>query len=248
MSQDGDGGTGDNDDGLGEGGGTDTGGTNPGGNDSGADASGGEAATLAEMFNGVFSPDLTEQIYQLLRQLGVASAPQHQAQAIQGLQSWLQRSRGSTAALLPELLPQIRQIRGQMAEAFTQVSKRLGPMGGKQIEREQGKVLASGGQKFSDLLTGAQQKGTSGLMQFLQSMRPALLNQLPQLTSSTNEQPLDLAAIGQALAGGAGMYGKLYDAWNVPSIASLNPGYNPPSSPYVSGLNSGYGDFVTFGA
>jgi hypothetical protein len=149
--------------------------------------------------------------------------------------------------MLPQLLPQIRQLREQMAGAFTTLSKRLGPMGGGQLESERAKTVSAGGQELSKMLTGMQQKGVAGLQGFLQNLRPALLQQLPQPTSSTTETPFDAASLGQLLAGLGGLGGQLFGTSGTPSISSLNPGYVPMPSPTVSGFNSGYGDFATFG-
>lgn len=193
--------------------------------------------------------DLTEDIYSLLRQLGVLTAPGHQAQAIQGMQQWLQQSRGSSAAILPQLLPQIRQLREQLGSAFTGISQRLGPAGGKQIAREKSAALGATGQQLSKMLTGMQQQGVTGLQGFLQGMRPALLTQLPQLTSATQEGPAGYDQLGKLISGLGGLAGQIWGpSSTAPSIDSLNPGYMPQISPNLSGINSGYGDFVTYGA
>ena len=193
--------------------------------------------------------DLTEDIYSLLRQLGVLTAPQHQAQAVQGMQQWLQQSRGSASAILPQLLPQIRQLREQLGSAFEGISRRLGPAGGRQIAQEKSAALGASGAQLSKMLTGMQQQGVTGLQGFLQGMRPALLTQLPQLTSATQEGPAGYDQLGKLIAGLGGLAGQLFPPGpTAPSIASLNPGYTPQSSPNLSGFNSGYGDFITFGA
>lgn len=215
-----------------------------GGNDDGP----GPVVDTLRQTNSPLSGDMTDDIYSLLRQLGLLTAPQHQAQALSGMQEWLAQSRGSTAQILPQLMPQIRQLREQMSGAFTSLSKRLGPMGGEQLRGERAKTLSAGGQELSKMLTGMQQKGVAGLQGFLQNLRPALLQQLPQLTSSTEESPFDAAAMGQLIASLGGLGGQLFGQSGAPSMGSLNPGYVPTPSPNVSGLNSGYGDFITFGA
>lgn len=196
------------------------------------------------------TPEGTDAIYQLLRQMGLLTAPGHQSMALQGLQSWQQQAQGSPSALAQQMMPQIRQLREQLQTAFQGVSKRLGPMGGKQIDRDQGALLSQGGLQLGKLFTGAQQQGTTGLMKFLQNLRPALLAQLPQLQTQTQEQPFNYGALGQALASGAGVAGQLWPQGGGASMAALNPnygGFTAAQSAPLSDYGSGYGSFSTYG-
>lgn len=204
-------------------------------------------AALRNHGDGALPQDMTEQIYTLLRQMGLITAPQHRAQAVGGMQEWLQQSRGSMANIMPQLLPQIRQLREQMATAFSTVSKRLGPAGGKQIARGQSEAVGASGAELSKMLTGMQQKGVSGLANFMQNLRPAGVTQMPQLTSSSEETPFNMAGLGQLLAQMAGTAGQIWPQSQAPTISSLNPGYQPIPSMNLSGMGSGYGDFITYG-
>mgnify|MGYP001594935358 CR=1 FL=1 len=179
-------------------------------------------------------PLSTEAIYQLLRQLAERSAPQRQGLAVQGLNEWTARANASPTALLRSLTPQIRQIREQLQQAFTGVSRRLGPAGGAQIRRGEQEALGGAGGALSRLLAGGTQAGTTGLVQFLRALRPALLTQLPQLVSQ--ESPGDFTSTGHALAAATGLAGKLFPQRTTP----LESPYAPLSSDvYLGNFQTG---------
>jgi hypothetical protein len=150
----------------------------------------------------------TADIYRTLRQIAAALAPQEQNLAVQGLNEWQGRANANPSLLMQQFGPQIRQIQEQLQQAFTSISKRLGPSGGKQIDRDQGMALARSGEALSRLFAGGQQQSTAGMLQFLQSLRPTLLTQLPQLTKQEGPSG-SLAGLGAALAAGAGLTGTL---------------------------------------
>jgi hypothetical protein len=201
---------------------------------------------------GFLTEDSTDMIYQLLRELGVVTAPQHQAQAVAGQQEWQKLAAGSPSALLAQTLPQVRQLREQLQQAFMGISRRLGPMGGKQIEGARAAALQKGGLDLSKLFADTQAKGVSGLAKFLQNLRPALLTQLPQLTSQSEDQPFNYQALGQALSGALGVAGQAYDQWGnkAPSMASMNTnyaGFTPTQSAPLVNAPTGYQEFSTYG-
>jgi hypothetical protein len=202
---------------------------------------------------GALTEDSTDMIYQLLRELGVISAPQHQAQAVAGQQEWQKLAAGSPSALIAQTLPQIRQLREQLQQAFVGISRKLGPMGGKQVEAARGAALQKGGLDLSKLFATTQQKGVSGLSKFLESLRPGLLTQLPQPTTQSQDEPLNYGALGSALAGALGTAGQAYQQWGntgAPSVAAMNPtyaGYTPAQSAPLTGAPAGYQDFSTYG-
>ena len=150
----------------------------------------------------------TDDIYTLLRTIALASVPQRQGFALEGLNQWMRRAQGSPTALLQQFGPQIRQIREQLQAAFQGVSRRLGPAGGAQIARGESQALGDAGLALSRLFSGGVQEGTGGMLNFLRALRPALLQQLPTLTSV--QGPADYTSTGRALAGAAGFAGQLF--------------------------------------
>jgi len=167
----------------------------------------------------------TEELYQLLRQVGLSTAPAQTGLTLQGLLEQTRRIGASPELLRQQFAPQIRTIRDQLQQTFANLSRRLGPAGRAQIRRGQEESLTQAGSALQRLFAGGGQGAVPQMMQFLSGLRPALLTQLPQLTQS--QQPADWSGIGKALAGAGGLAGQLFGPQNVSltSPAGFGAGY-----------------------
>lgn len=148
------------------------------------------------------SPE-TEALYQQLRELAARTVQPNQALALSGDALLRQRAAGSPSALTRQILPQIRELRQRLASTFQGLGQRLGPTGGKQVERLQGDSVAQTGAALQKLFANAQGQAVQDRLSFLQNLRPALLTSLPTLTQTTT--PFDFATLGKSLAGGVSL-------------------------------------------
>jgi len=173
----------------------------------------------------------TEALYQRLRELAARSVPQAQALAQGGDAILRQRASGSSAAILRQIAPQVRQLREQLERTFHGLGQRFGQQGQFQVQREQGQSLRQAGEALQRLFTQAQTGGVQGSLDFLRNVRPALLAQLPNLQAPTTT-PIDFAQIGAGLAQGATVFDKLFNRPTTP----LSP---RATTPAAAGLASG---------
>lgn len=157
----------------------------------------------------------TEALYQQLRELAARSVPQAQGLAQGGDATLRQRASGSSAAILRQIAPQVRQIREQLERTFHGLGQRFGQQGQYQAQREQGKSLGQAGEALQRLMAQAQTGGVQGRLDFLSNLRPALLTQLPNLQAPTTT-PVDFAQVGAGLSQSATLFDTLFNRPTTP--------------------------------
>ena len=167
----------------------------------GGGGGGGSTGTSAE----------NEALFERLRQLAAGSIGERLPGILETKRELTERANASPSALLDDLRDQIGTLRGQLQQRFQAAGKSLGPSGGRQSEREQGKLLASAGGQLQKMFSDSIAPAGANLTNFLSSVRPGLMTALPQ-PIVTQSNP-DFSSLATGVKGA----GQLYRAWNTPS-------------------------------
>ena len=184
----------------------------------------------------------TETIFQAFAELAGDSVPQRQGLINQALQQNQQLANGSPQAILQSLGPNIQAIQEQLAGVNSSISRRLGPSGGGQIQRDQQQALGAATQGIGRSFAGAQQQGLQGLFSTLSGVNPGFSSSLPQ--SFTQENKGSPIALGASLAGALGTGAQIFNGGGG-GFNSLQP--SPFASAQAAAFGSATGGQAVFG-
>jgi hypothetical protein len=174
-------------------------------------------------------PDLsTDELYELYSKEAVKSIGQRQSFIDQNLAFNRRLAAGSPQELQRQLGGQLDQIRGTLNNTFSSISRRLGPSGGGQIERENRNAVAGANTQLRQTLAGGQLQGVANLSSLLNNFRPTQATQLP--TPIEQHGTINLGPIlGQAAGNFAGAF---QGGGGFGGGAAAQPQYSPPPPQY----------------
>ncbi len=152
----------------------------PSGGAPGGDAGGGGGGGNA--------PLATADILKQGGDIAQSTIPFNVAGFLNALNTLRARAQGSTAELMPDIIGQLSDLRGQYAESSRAVSRRLGFSGGGQVERERGRLLGTASRQYANLLAGQQQSALAGQENLLGGFQPLLSGAAAPPSVSTEER------------------------------------------------------------
>lgn len=168
---------------------------------------------------------------EILRQLGLASAPIQEARLGSAITDLLPQIQGSPAAIRDAVVPQVTAIRDNLSRVFEALSQRLGRFGGGQLKRERGRAVGAAGAELQSVFARQPAIAFQQLQQVLSGFNPFLLAQPPLQTSSA-AVPADFGEIGGGLLDivrtGQDLFGQQQPTPFSPAVVPLTPDVVPP--------------------
>lgn len=149
------------------------------------------------------SPEL-QALYDQLATLALGSQQPRTDTIIEGYNQATKLANASPQTLISSLRGNINALRGTLQQSFEAASRSLGPGGGRQIEREQGKALATAGGNLQGMFQNAIGGGNTAVLQLLQGLRPGAMTSLPQPVTTTN--PADFSGLSNLVMGAGDLY------------------------------------------
>lgn len=191
-----------------------------------ADDQGGDAGAGQPVFgdqNADQNPLLSsEDLLTKGRELAIGGVPLQLGGLLEALAQLRARAAGSPAAILPSVIGQLSDLRGQYANASQAISRRLGFSGGGQNTLGRQRLLTQAGSQYANLFGQQQQQGFSGLLNTEGAIQPALSGAARPPSTGVRTSPFDASLVGTA-------------AFNIGKLAQrlFAPG------PTTTGLSSG---------
>lgn len=163
------------------------------------------------------------------RELAISGVPLQLGGLLEALAQLRARAAGSPAAILPSVIGQLSELRGQYANASQAISRRLGFSGGGQTTRDRQRLLTQTAGQYANLFGQQQQQGFSGLLNVQGAIQPALSGAARPPSTGARTSPFDTSLAGTA----AFNIGKLAQQLFAPT--PVTPGVQPyPELPAAS--------------
>jgi hypothetical protein len=132
------------------------------------------------------------------RNLALQGVPLAVGGVLESVNALQAKANGSAAEILPSVIENLGQLRGQYAGASQAIGRKLGYGGGGQTLRAQQANLAGATRQYAGLIQNAQQQGVAGLNQVEGGFAPLVSGVAREPSKSQSTSPFDTnaAAIG----------------------------------------------------
>lgn len=193
----------------------------------------------------------------VLQAVGAASVAPRAALIREALTRQGALARGSQAALLQTLRPQISALRDRLQQAFSAIDRRLGPRSSGAIAEARGAEASQAAQALQGLLAQGSLAGFGGVFNQASGVQPALATSLRPIGTSSSGGGA-FPSLGGLIQAIAGVGERVYEGFRGPDAANAQStieGFRSDPNVYASvfgsqyqpDAGSGYGDYSSYG-